>query len=212
MLSLHLYVYIKKDSSSTLEKYTAIYTHCARETLCQQYCIAMLTVTVQDCNRFSQEFYNSVIISLQLPLLKCKCGHSGCLTIHGYYPRSVITPSGKITLSICRVICSECGHTHALLLSSMVPYSQIPAEDQRRIVEDYESKSDPNASCSGDGIDENNVKSVIRRYVKSWKERITAESISLRSLRELTNSCFAYYSMQFMQIRMTANKLVPSPT
>ena len=187
----------------------------------------MLTVLVQDFNTFTQEFYNSVIESIQLHLLMCKCGHSGCLSFHAKYERSVITPHGKITLIICRVICSECGHTHALLLSSMVPYSQISSEDQRKIAEAYEIKkrenADPNSKTkstlryrnlcpSGSGIDENNVKSVIRRYVKKWRQRLKADSIGLDSLSELTNSCFSHYSKQFMQIRPTPNKLIPSST
>jgi hypothetical protein len=58
----------------------------------------------------------------------------------------------------------------------MVPYSQISAEDQRRIAESYESGTDHCEACSsGNGIDENNVKSVIRRYVKFWRERLHAE-------------------------------------
>ncbi len=170
---------------------------------------AMLTVTVQDCNRFDQIFYNSVIFALPFHALQCTCGHSGCLSFHARYTRSVITPEGKIKLIITRVICSECGHTHALLLSSMVPYSQIPAEDQRKIAESRESGTDSNGVCSsGNGVDENNVKSVIRRYVKFWRERLRAESIRLDSLSELTSACFLHYSKQFMQIRGTPNRLI----
>ena len=173
----------------------------------------MLTITVQDCNRFDQIFYNSVIFSLPFHTLMCTCKHSGCLSFHARYTRSVITPDGKITLTICRVICSECGRTHALLLSSMVPYSQISAEDQRRIAESYESGTDHCEACSsGNGIDDNNVKSVIRRYVKFWRERLRAESIRLDSLSELTISCFSHYSKQFMQIRRTPNLLIPFST
>lgn len=173
----------------------------------------MLTVLVQDFNTFTQEFYDSVIFSLPFHRLKCSCGHSGCLTVHGYYERSVITPAGKKALVICRVICSECGHTHALLLSSMVPYSQIPAEVQREITIAYEEGSDRKELCStGCGIDENNIKSVIRRYVKFWRERLLAEGISLHSLPDLISACFSHYSKQFMQVRSTCNDLFPSPT
>ena len=160
----------------------------------------MLTVPVQDFNTFTQDFYNSVINSLQLHQLKCSCGHSGCLTIHGYYTRSVITPNGKVALTICRVKCSECGHTHALLLSSMVPYSQIPSEVQREIATAYEEGYDRNTLCPpGNGIDENNIKSVIRRYVRFWRERLHAEKIVLASLPDLITACFSNYSRQFMQ-------------
>lgn len=173
----------------------------------------MLTVLVQDFNTFTQEFYNSVIESLQLHQLECACGHSGCLSFHASYERSIITPFGKKRLTIYRVICSECGHTHALLLSSMVGHSQIPVKIQQEIVIAYEEGSDRSKLCSsGCGIDENNIKSVIRRYVKFWRERLLAERISLYSLPDLTSACFSHYSKQFMQIRNTYNKLIPSST
>lgn len=173
----------------------------------------MLTVLVQDCNTFTQEFYNSVIESLELSVLTCTCGHAGCLSFHGSYARSIITPEGKVLLTIWRVKCSECGHTHALLLSSLVPYSQIPAYDQYLIAEAYEAGSRRSTLCpTGSGIDENNIKSVIRRYVKYWRERLRAAGISLGALTALVPECFSHYSRQFMQIRRTANRLIPSST
>lgn len=175
--------------------------------------IVMLTVHVQDFNTFTQEYYNSVIYDLQIHQLKCSCGHSGCLSIHGYYQRSVMTPSGKKRLTICRVRCAECGHTHALLLSSMVPYSQVSAETQRDIILAYEEDVSPQGLfVSGDGIDENNFKSIIRRYVKFWRQRLLAVKTSLTSLSGLIHSCFSHYSMQFMQIRSTFNNLIALPT
>lgn len=173
----------------------------------------MLTVLVQDFNTFTQSFYNSIIESLQLHMLECTCGHSGCLSFHGKYSRSIITPHGKVTLTIYRVKCSECGHTHALLLSSMVPYSQIPAEDQRIIAEAHDAGIKPHMICTPDsGIYESNFKAVVRRYMKSWKERLRSAGITLGSTPDLSADCFTHYSRQFMQIRGTPNKLFVSPT
>ena len=50
--------------------------------------------------------------------------HSACMSVHGYYWRSVMRPSGTLHPCVCRVKCSECGTTHALLLSSIVPFSR----------------------------------------------------------------------------------------
>ena len=172
----------------------------------------MITLPVTDFNNFSQEFYDSIVNALDLHRLQCSCNHSGCLTIHGEYPRSVITDEGKVELRILRVFCHECGKTHALLLSSLVPYSQIPLEDQHSIVQAYESKSDPNDICSAFGLDENNVKSVILRYRRFWQQRLVSEGIFLDPLLDLIGGCFALYGMQFMQIRKTANKLFSHPT
>ena len=99
----------------------------------------MITIFAGNCNQISQSFYDSVIFDLPLHQLTCSCGHSACLSIHGYYRRAVKLPSGTVRLRDCRVKCSECGNTHALLLSSMVPYSQVTLPDQQRICSDYEA-------------------------------------------------------------------------
>ena len=123
----------------------------------------MITIFVRDCNQISQSFYDSVIYDLQLHQLTCTCSHSACLSVHGYYKRTVKLSSGAIRLRVCRVKCSECGATHALLLSSMVPHSQIPLSDQQRICKDYEDGPRVSTICeSNSPIDENNVKSIPR--------------------------------------------------
>ena len=109
----------------------------------------MITIFVRDCNQISQSFYDSVIFDLQLHQLTCSCSHSACLSVHGYYRRTVKLSSGAIRLRVCRVKCSECGATHALLLSSMVPYSQILLSDQQRICKDYEEDRDLCMVCEG---------------------------------------------------------------
>lgn len=165
----------------------------------------MILISVKDYNRFSQDYYDSVINSLQFHQLKCSCGHSACLTIHAYYTRSVFLPDGARPLRICRVRCSECGRTHALLLSSLVPYDRISLLYQHTVVCAYEDGSDRNAVCDRNpSIDENNVKAIIRRYTHFWRQRLLAESILLSEIPSLIHNCFSFYSMQFMQIRRTA--------
>ena len=91
-------------------------------------CKTMITIFVEENNPLTPNFYNNLINSLQFHQLTCPCGHSGCLSIHGYYKRSLKTPVGKLSFRICRVICSCCHHTHALLPSFVVPYSQVSME------------------------------------------------------------------------------------
>lgn len=65
-------------------------------------------------------------------------------------------------MRVCRVICSECGRTHAILPASLVPYSQIDFEDQCVIIDAFENGTDRNAACTPEGaIDENDVKNVV---------------------------------------------------
>ena len=168
----------------------------------------MITIFVPDCNQISQSFYDSVIFDLQLHQLSCSCSHSACLSVHGYYMRNVKLPSGILRLRVCRVRCSECGTTHALLLSSMVPYSQIPLSDQQRICNDYEKDRSVSMVCdSNPSIDENNVKSILRNYRRRWREKLRSLRIPLFPLHDLILSCFSDYSLQFIQIHRRVNKL-----
>lgn len=168
---------------------------------------AMITILVQNCNLISQSFYDSVINRIQFHQLTCTCGHSACMTIHGYYLRSIKLPNGTLRLRICRVRCSECGKTHALLLSSIVPYSQIRTCDQQQICIAFEQHLSSSSVCdSNPEIDENNVKSVLRNY-RRWREMLKSLTISLSPLFVLICSCFANYSAQFMQIHRGYNTL-----
>lgn len=168
----------------------------------------MITIFVRDCNQISQSFYDSVINHLQLHQLTCSCSHSACLAVHGYYRRTVKLPSGAVRLRVCRVKCSECGTTHALLLSSMVPYSQIPLPDQQKICCDFEEGKVSTLICEANpSVDENNVKSVLRNYRHCWREKLRSLKIRLFPLDVLILFCFSDYSSQFMQIHRQVNKL-----
>ena len=98
---------------------------------------AMITLFVEENNPLTPNFYNNLIINLQFHQLTCPCDHSGGLSVHGYYNRSVKLLGGKVTFRICRVICEHCGHTHAILLSSMVPYSQVSTSDHISVINNY---------------------------------------------------------------------------
>ena len=121
--------------------------------------------------------------------------------------------SGTLRLRVCRVKCSECGTTHALLLSSMVPYSQVTLPDQQRICSDYEAGKNVCMVCDRNpSVDENNVKSVLRNYRHHWREKLRSLRIRFFPLDGLVRSCFSDYSSQFMQIHRRVNKLFPYTT
>lgn len=174
----------------------------------------MITVFVEEYNIFSQDFYDSVLFNLPLHQLQCPCcHHAGCCIGHGSYKRAIHSAQGDFHLDIYRVKCTECGRTHAILLSSIIPYSQIPLVDQYHVVEALEEGSDRNSVCDEDGIiDENNVKHIVRRYTTHWKQRLLSESISISKFPDIIISCFAVYSIQFLQIRRNPNILFSRPT
>ena len=168
----------------------------------------MITIFRPQFKTISQEVYDYVLQEVQLHQMSCPCGHTACLSIHGYYARGVKSKDETITITICRVKCAVCGHTHALLLSCMVPYSQIQTSHQWRICVDYEAGRDVCGICREvTAIDENNVKSVLRKYRKRWREMLRSVRTEFSSVSELVRSCFSNYLMQFMQVRRMPNRL-----
>lgn len=173
----------------------------------------MITVKTENYNYISQDFYNKTINSLDLNLISCTCGHSGCLIRYGSYKRSIQLDGGILSLSVVRVYCKVCGHTHALLLSSMVPYSQIPLALHVRLINAFEHRQGLQSVLNGQCcVDENNLKSILRRYRLYWKERILSAMLSFSDLQFLVQGCFSNFARQFMQIKTTRNKLFLLPT
>lgn len=173
----------------------------------------MITIEAEICNPFSQTFYDNTVLSLDLNLVACTCGHTGCLIWYGSYTRKLRLEDQVISLRISRVFCNSCHHTHALILSPIVPYSQIPLEVQASIAESYERHSGykeilDRQSC----IDENTISSIVRSFRLHWRERLRSQSLRLYPLRSLIRSCFAFFSRPFMQIKRTPNKLFSPPT
>ena len=175
--------------------------------------IPMITIKTENYNLISQDFYNKTIDSLDLNLVPCTCGHSGCLIRYGSYKRKVQLKNSVLSLSVARVYCTACGHTHALLLSSMVPYSQFPLDMHIAAVHAYESgtplKYLLEEQCF---IDENNLRALIRSYRLHWKERLRSAGLAALEWSFLVMGCFSHFSRQFMQIKTTRNKLFLLPT
>jgi hypothetical protein len=135
------------------------------------------------------------------------------MTIHGYYHRGIKLPDGTSRLRICRVRCSECGKTHALLLSSIVPYSQISLSDQIDIIEHARSDGDFSAVMDATpSIEESCVRSVIRRFRRHWEQRLLSENILFSLSMDFIRCCFSAFHRQFMQIKSTPNILFFIPT
>lgn len=174
----------------------------------------MITIFSSTFNTLSQNYYDKTIDSLPFHRLTCSCGHSACLNKHAYYYRFIKTPLGKIRLRICRVKCSFCGATHALLLAEMVPYSQIPLISQIYITKESLADSPDYTIVMAENpeIDESNIASVLRQFKHFWKERLLSQGISLTDHNDLIRQSFAFFKRQFMQIKCTPNILFSTPT
>lgn len=173
----------------------------------------MITIETENYNYISQDFYDNTINSIDLNQISCTCGLSGSLIFYGSYKRKIQLRDEVIVLTVVRVRCSACGHTHALLLSSMVPYSQIPAAVQvDTIVALENSVSIEHILDEQCCVDESNLRSIIRSYRLHWRERLRSECISLTPFPLLIRQCFSCFSRSFMQIKNTRNKLFSVPT
>ena len=173
----------------------------------------MITITVPFDNPLNQKIYDNLINTLQFHQLQCTCGHSGCLTIHGYYTRSLKKDDSETTLFICRVKCSHCGKTHALLPSQLVPYSQVSLQEQVAIISAYENSGDfEQIMDAPPSIDENLIASITKRYITHWMQKIRSFRVELSFSSCLVKQCFTFFMNQFMQIRQTPNILFLTPT
>lgn len=173
----------------------------------------MITVSVSESNPISQKSYDDVMEQVEPSCLPCTCGRSGSLIRHGSYLRHVKAGGSKLPLHIQRVLCRSCGRSHALLPSTLVPYSQIPLEDQAAVVQAYENGSNPSAVLQDNPeMDERTPFKLIRIYITFWRERLRAERIRLCPLAELTKQCLSLFGKQFMQIKNTPNIFFPPPT
>jgi hypothetical protein len=173
----------------------------------------MITILTDNCNPISQILYDNLLNNLQHHQLTCPCGHSGCLTNHGYYNRRLKFETSFINLRIRRLICSVCKTTHAVLPASIVPYSQISLSDHIEIINCYKNTEDFTAIMESQPvIDESNVRYIIRQYLCHWLERLRAASLSLLSSRDFVDRCFSAFNRQFMQIKRTPNILFLKPT
>ena len=171
----------------------------------------MIIVFTEKINTVSQEIYDRVIDNIYFCSVKCTCGHSGCLIKHAYYCRRLRFRSCTVVLSVLRVKCKQCGRTHTVLLSCMVPYSQIPLEDQIKIVQDYESGSDIMSVLETNYlIDPREVYYIVHNYCKHWKQRLLSENIS--DFSNIVTDCFRLFQRQFMQIHRGKQTLFCLPT
>ena len=63
------------------------------------------------------------------------CGYGGNLHRHASYQRTIICRSITTRITIQRVICPDCGKTHALIPSDLIPYFQHTLETILNLLE-----------------------------------------------------------------------------
>ena len=170
----------------------------------------MITLNVPEGKNISQKKYEEIIDALDFHRLRCPCcAQAGCLKRHGYYTRRVKVGGQWVKLRILRVKCTHCGKTHALLPSYIVPYTQVRLEEQAEIIRQWEGEKNYESVMAGNVlIDLSDIRVVIRRYRRYWKERLASAGLSIAmALEGLVKGCFQHYARQVLQIRVTPNGL-----
>lgn len=161
----------------------------------------MIAVKVNYDKPITQENYDEIVNSIDKEVIKCEnCGHVG-FSKHGSYNRHIKTKNNRITLNIVRFICPECGKTHAVLLSSIIPWSQISLKNTIEIIK-LKTEKEFNSF-----LDEHNsffiedIRNVRKRFKKYWKERILSCQIELDET--IFEKCIHIFKRQFMQNKCT---------
>lgn len=152
-----------------------------------------------------QDFYDSCLIDINIFSLECSCHHKGQFIKYGFYYRFVKTPHGVLKLKIQRLKCKHCNHTHSILLSSLIPYSQLLFHDMLSIIRAHSFDELDQIMIRNPHIDESNVSYIKKQFHKHWEQRLVSENIELDS--ELIFQCFFHFKKQFMQIKCTYNNL-----
>lgn len=157
----------------------------------------MLTYKTNNFKSFSQKYYDECINSIDFFNVTCTCNSKGSLTKHAYYTRKILTPCGIVYLRILRVKCSICNKTHAILLSSMVPFSQISISDHVDIILGNEDK----VMNLVPDIDESTCYKIKRSFSKFFSQFLFQESIPISNLGEVIEICLRKLKRQFMQLK-----------
>lgn len=88
--------------------------------------IIKIGTKIKDIN---QKSYTNTVNSIDFSKISCSCGATNSFKTHSYYVRNVSFLGLKIKIRIMRVICADCGRTHAILIESMVPFSILSKDD-----------------------------------------------------------------------------------
>ena len=154
----------------------------------------MITLKVDKLNReISQKLYDEIIDSVDIHLLECTCKRHN-MVVHGYYSRNIKTHNGNVELVILRVRCKECGKTHAVLISFIVPYQSIEMSVQIKIIANNDIEKIMYCNPCIDELDIYRVKERFRLKYKAWMR-----SLNLTLEDDLVLESFRYFRSNFMQ-------------
>ena len=154
----------------------------------------MVSYKVSDFNPKLDD-YEKIIINLEVKQLKCpNCG-SCDMERHGYYKRYIIINGIKYPIRILRIRCKECGKTHAVLPSFVVPYLHYPIEELSTMI----IKLDNNEKLDLYDHEIRQVKKIYKLWMKKIRSLEVRISDKLSELIKVFSSTFKRCYMQIHQ-------------
>ncbi len=152
-----------------------------------------------------QENYNKFVDAIDFTISQCQCKSIGQFVIHGYYDRKIRTNGWLVILLVIqRMKCKSCGKTHAVLPTSIVPYSQILLTDMIGMIISHEEKTSYKINKDSH-LTRKDVKYVIKQYLRHWRDRILAIAsgsiIEFLRSSDLTRQVHCAYNTAFMQVK-----------
>lgn len=156
----------------------------------------MITLKVEKINsEFNQKFYDDCISQIDIHTLSCSC-NSHDNVIHGYYQRKVRTDKGNIMLRVIRVRCKNCGKTHAVLISLIIPYKSVSLKTSIRIIRRENIKS---LMIDNNEIDEQVIYRIRKVFNERYKKWMSLSKITFED--DLVLKSYIDFKSNFLQVR-----------
>lgn len=129
-------------------------------------------------------------------MVKCSCNVHGECIKYGKYKRTFKVNGRKFIIYIQRIYCKNCGKTHAVIPSFLVPYQ---TKTLRELIEDFEIY----LACDEENISFTTEEKRNNANFKNWKERLLSMSIKLTNIiddiKEIIFFCAKFFSMCIFQ-------------
>lgn len=152
----------------------------------------MITLKNKNFNQNVDKYFN-YIDSYDFITCTCpSCNSIGTLIKHGFYSRRIKINNVIKNLTVLRVKCKECGKTHAVLPSFVIPYLLTSINDAVMVIKNELDIS----KCYS-------TKHLLKKSYSLWINRVLSFcdniSVVLNDLHSLVIECSKRFEMCFLQ-------------
>ena len=151
-------------------------------------------------------YYQNLMAGIDPHDLICPCCKNKGMNYFGRYQRMIKNGvyHETLELNICRVICRnpECHRTHALLPSSIVPYSRISMAETIDIINVQSDQDISKVLENNHCVEYDEVLTTIKNFKKKWRLRLADIGVALGE-EGFFEKCISIFGVHFMQIPET---------